>query len=488
MELIPLQPEGKSAAVTSCKIVESLEDRTAIDVRFSGAGMNLSAVISFGHSPIIEVKPNGKMKGMGFKSPIEFAVIPGFVGDDLVFAPGSFPSAETLHIPTENVLVGLLSGEDGVSVVTWPGRKQEVTPVLKRSKGEGRVFESVQVENGGERIHLAVLDGAGIWHREELKSSYLEKDIAIDWRRPFPAKWKTQLDEDGVKTTYGFRDSRRKEFWRGGVGTYTYPVWFSGERAFYHLGKKVPPKGQSLVYFLERAKGTPGEVSTPADIMKLTLSNEEYKGMLDFEGRKLTSDSRPDPCVGAATCGVTDKFKPIFESGKEVQRREYIQGGIEDMIYHLTVLTERVRQYQDFAREMMAYLAVTKKDRPELRSFLDEMEEVAGEFTAAYQQEKANIKTLEYAEELGRKTLALSQERRSGNLAAFLEIKGEWTGMGGSLEGLNRKLHTVARALSQRAGYGCVGQPEAVEVAKEIRRRVKKLLRNPNSYEMWSYD
>ena len=488
IELAPLQLKGKPAAITSCKLVRKLDDRAVVDVRFSGAGMNLSAILSFANGPIVEVEPDENTKGISLSGPIEVAVVPGFIGDDLVFDPEHFPSAEALHIPTDYVLVGLLSGEDGMLVATWPEQTQEVTPILKKNKTESRVFESMQIENGGGRIHFAVLDGPGTWHGEALKPSYLEKDVSIDWRRPFPAKWKTQLLEDGVKTTYGFRDSKKKRFWRGGVGTYTYPVWCNGDSAFFHLGKKIPPKGESLVYFLERANDTPKRIFAPADIVKQTIRNDAYERMLDFEGRKLTSDSRPDPCVGTATCGVTDKFKPIFESGKEVEERETIEGGIEDMIYHLSVLTERVHAYQDFAHDTKAYLAAVKRERPQLTSYLEEMEEVVGELIAAYNAQKENIKTLTYAEELGRKTVALAREKRSDNLAAFLKLKGKWTGMGGSLEGLNRKLNTTARKLSQRAGYGCVEQLEAVEIAKEIRRRVKKQLRNPNSYEIWSYD
>ena len=30
-----------------------------------------------------------------------------------------------------------------------------------------------------------------------------------------------------------------------------YPAWFDGEKSFYHLSKKVPPKGESLIYCLE---------------------------------------------------------------------------------------------------------------------------------------------------------------------------------------------------------------------------------------------
>jgi len=97
---------------------------------------------------------------------------------------------------------------------------------------------------------VAGLRAAGIWHKENLPPALLEKEVAIDWKRPFPAKWKTQLSEAGVKTTFTFRASKG-EIWRGVPGSYNYPVWFEEDRALFHLSKKVPPKGAAIIYFLE---------------------------------------------------------------------------------------------------------------------------------------------------------------------------------------------------------------------------------------------
>lgn len=494
VELAPLQLKGKAANIVSCKILRNF---ATVEAHFSAKeiGKNLSAIFSFSKKRIIEVKPDENMKGISLLSPIEFAVVPSFVSDDLIFDPRVYPSVETLHIPSENLFSGLLKGKDSMLVITWPEGKQEMRLILdnkacaeERSKGKEHLFESVDFENDGKTFYLAILisDAPGIWHKEKLRSSYLEKDIALDWSRPFPAKWITQLHEDGVKTTFKFRESKKKRFWRGGVGTYTYPVWFKGETAFYHLGKKIPPEGESLVYFFEGSKNTSSSVSTPADIVKQTLGVQAYERILDFEGRKVQPAHRPNTVVGGATCGVTDKFKPIFKAGKETEKKEYIKAGIEDMLSHLTILTERANAYQDFAHEMIEFLALMKKDKPRLKPFLDKMENITKELITAYHRQKENIKTLEYAQELGEKTEALTQRHRSDNYSTFLEHKRAWTGMGGSLEGLNRKLHTITRKLFQEAGYSCVEQPEAIKIAEEIRRRTQKHLRKPNQYEIWS--
>ena len=91
-------------------------------------------------------------------------------------------------------------------------------------------------------------------------------------------------------------------------------------------------------------------------------------------------------------------------------------------------------------------------------SFLYEMEAVTYELVAAYEAQKENIRDLAYARGLGRETHTLAREKRPDNLTAFLKLKGRWTGMGGALEGLNRKLNTVARKLHQQAVLRIVGE------------------------------
>ena len=489
IELIPLQLKGKTANIVSCKILSNTDDEAIVEVYFSAKEMekNLSAIFSFSKKQIIEVKPAENMKGISFLSPIEFAIVPSFISDDLIFDPIDYPSGEMLHIPSENILVGLLEGEDSMLVITRPKGKQELKLTLDNKEGKSHLFESIDFENDGKSVYLSLSEAPGIWHREDSKPSYLEKDVAIDWKRPFSAKWITQLYEDGVKTTYTFEESepKTKGLWRAGIGHYTHPVWFKEENAFYHLSKKIPPKGESLIYFLER-KGTPASISTPVDVMKQTLDNQTYESIIDSDGRRNRSLTRPDSVVGTATCGVTDRLKPIFEAGEEIEKKEYIKSGVEDMLYFLAKERERALEYQDFAHEMLEFLTSMKKDKPELKPFLDKMESITKEIIAAYEHEKENIKDLEYAKKLAKETEALTQRRSPDNLAAFMKLKEKWTGMGGAVDALNRKLHTITRKLFQEAGYSCVGQRETVKIAEEIRRQTIKCLRRPVSYEIWS--
>jgi hypothetical protein len=58
--------------------------------------------------------------------------------------------------------------------------------------------------------------------------------------------------------------------------------------------------------------------------------------------------------------------------------------------------------------------------------------------------------------------------------------------MGGAQDELVGKYHSITRKLFQEAGYGCVNQPKAVDIAEQVRARCRKCLRNPDGYEIWA--
>jgi hypothetical protein len=486
VEVIPLELKAEPARITRCGVLQNSGDEAVLEVVFSGekTGKNLSSIFSFGKKCIVEIRPSENVKGISLLGPIRYGVVPDFLSDDLILDPREYPLLETLHVPSANVFVGLLEGENDMLTVTWPEGKQRVRLIPHRKRREPGLIESVDVENDGKSVFLAVLSAPGIWHEEVLKPSYLEKDISIAWKRPFPAKWITQLLEDSVKTTYTFQEIRPEKFWRGGVGFYPYPVWFQDGATFYRLGKKIPPEGKSLVYSLER-KGTPVSVSTPVDIMKDTLGGQVCSALLDVEGRRLRSHIRKDAVIGAATCEVTDGMQPVFEAGKEVEKKEYIHGGVDDMVYFIARQRQRIEEYQDFAGRMMDYLDQTGQARPDLRTFIDEARAITQEIIQQHDRERENMKTLAYADGLARETKALTLKKDPGNLARFNDLKMRWRRMGGTQDTLVCKFHTITRKLFQRTGYGCVDRPEAIPVADEIRNLCKQCLRNPDGYEIW---
>jgi len=486
LQFVPLELKGRPARITHCSILQNTGQDAALEVTFSGEGKNLPAVIAFDRAGIVDIKPGRNFKGISLISPIEHGIVPSFIGDDLIFSPGQYASTNTLCVPTENLFAGLLAGQNDMLVVTWPEGKQQMKLVLGGNQQGPRLIESVDFDNDGKSLYLAVLSAPGIWHKEELKPAYLEKDVTIDWKRPFRAKWITQLSEGRVQTTYTFRETKGN-IWRGVIGHYTYPVWFSSDNASYRLSKKIPPKGQSIIYFLER-KDTPASVLAPVDIMKATLGRQTCDAILDLPGRKLRTHHRRggQGVRRACTCGCTEAIQAVFDAGQERQRKEYVEEAIDDMVYFVDRHMKRINEYQDFANEMLDFLNRTWQTAGDLEPFLDRIAEIVREIPQEYQSKQELIKNMKYIDDLTWQTKALTRKKQPGNLPAYEELSMKWRRMGGAQDDLVAQCHRITRKLFQEAGYGCTSSPKAVAIAQQIRARCTKCLRYADGYEIWA--
>jgi hypothetical protein len=485
-QLSPLDTISGSAAIRNCAILRNAGDEAILEVTFGGSGsLDQTATFSFGRTQIVEIKPGDKMAGMRVQSPMAYGVVPSFIADDLIFDPADYSPATNLYVPSESMLVGLERGENNLLVVTWPKGKQRVSLGLAEDQGT-RLVESVHLETEGQSFHLAALSAPGIWHRDELKPTYLEKDVASGWKRPFAAKWKTQLVEAGVTTTFNIRETKG-DIWRGVPGSYTYPVWFEGDTVYYHLGKKVPPKGQSIIYFLE-GQNTPLSITTPADILQETLGRAAAGEILDLAGRKLRTHHRRggDGVHRACTCGCTEAIQAVFEAHQEESRKQYVAGAVDDMTFFVRCHVGRIGEYQRFAEDLTQYLHGQATAAPGLKDYLDNLEQIVGQIPHECEVQKENMKSPAYMNDLVKKTLALTSTDGTNNLTAYNELLKAWRGMGGAQDYVVAQCHALTRKLAQEAGYGCVNQPKAVPVAEEVRRRCRQTLRNPDGYEIWA--
>jgi hypothetical protein len=294
------------------------------------------------------------------------------------------------------------------------------------------------------------------------------------------------LDEAGVKTRFTFKESKQEKIWRGVTGSYVYPVWFNQDGAFYHLSKKVLPKGESIVYFVERSQ-TPDSVVAPIDVLKTTLGRSTSDGILDIAGRKLRTHHRRGAAGvrRACTCGCTEAIQAVFEAHQETDRIEYVDGAVDDMVFFVRRHVERLEEYRAFAADVMELINQTRKAVPDLKPFLDGIEATVREIPQEYDNQRENIKTLDYTDELDRKTKALTRKSDPANLSNYMELSKQWRAMGGAQDSVLGLYHSVTRRLFQEAGYGCAERPKAVEIAQEIRKRCRACLRNPDGYEIW---
>lgn len=440
----------------------------------------------FDRSGMVEIRPAKSRPNLRLVAPIEHGIVPGFIGDDLVYSGVPAGQNTPLHLPSENVFVGLLTGGNHELVVTWPNGPHDLRLEPASGPVRSRGFQSLDLNTAGQPVYLAALAAPGLWHRHPLVATNLEADVALPWKRPFPARWKTQLLEAGVKTTFTFRDART-QIWRGVPGSYSYPVWFEGDTAVVHPSKKVPPKGDVLVYCLE-GEGSPPAFTPPAEIVKATLGRALADERLDPTGRRLRTHHRRggEGVRRACTCGCTEAIQALFEAGQEVDRKDDIRSALDDMIYFVGQHLDRIGEYQNFAGRLIQRLDEASKDVPELKTYLDGLKEIATRIPQECTLQQENMKSPEHADDLARRTLALTSRKDPGNIKAYMELLKAWRDMGGAQDYVVAQCHVVARQLHQEAGYAAADHPKAASLAREIRQLCRQILRNPDGYEIWA--
>jgi hypothetical protein len=488
-EICPGPSVEHLAGTRRVDIVRNAADEIVLRIRLeSSDSTDASCTFALGRDEILEIKPSAATRSWTLKSDLAYAVAPGFIGDDLTFSAQEQPAeVGQLWFPAENLALGLVDGEAAALVLTWPQGSQNVKLRLGEPQGSKRLITALDFENDGKSLFLAALSAPGIWHREGLNPTFLEKDVPLKWKRPFPARWKTQLYEEGVKTTFNFRNGRG-QVWRGVPGSYEYPVWFEGDDAVLHLSKKVAPKGEALIYYLE-GQNTPPSIPAPVDILRSTLGRSAAESILDADGRKLRTHHRRggEGVRRACTCGCTEAIQAVFQAGEEVTEKSYIEGALDDMVFFVHQHVERINEYRTFAAELDGFLKKQAQESPQVEPFVSSLTQTLGQLSQEYEVQKENMKSFEYADDLVRQTLALTGRKDTNNFKAYMDLLKAWREMGGAQDYVLAQCHMITRKLCQEAGYGCARGPvEAVALGEAVRKRCRQILRNPDGYEIWA--
>jgi hypothetical protein len=253
------------------------------------------------------------------------------------------------------------------------------------------------------------------------------------------------------------------------------------------LSKKVQPKGESLIYCVE-GQGTPAAILTPVDVFKTTLGRPFTDSILDAEGRKLRTHHRRggEGVHRACTCGCTEAIQALFEAGQEVARKEDIKSDLEDMMYFVHRHVDRIDEYRHFADGLLKDLQAKQTSGSDLSEYIERLQTILKQIPQEYEVQKENMKSFSYADDLVKRTLALTDQHGPDNLKAYMELLKEWRAMGGAQDYVLARCHNIIRNFAQEAGYGCTDKPQAVALAEELRTRARQCLRNPDGYEIWA--
>jgi len=472
LRVISFDADGRNTErIQSCKPSKT-SDGVAVEVIFVSDGNRAKARFLFDSVGTMKVEPAERFGGLEIEGEIEFALVPSPPLEDIIYDPARISSA-VVHVPSENLLMGLMERGDGAFFCAWGEGGQRVALRLQGDDGK-RFIKTARIELDGKPLFLRLVALPGIWHRERLKADSLERDVEIDWRRPFDAKWKTELLEGGIRTTFIFRNKKGKK-WRPVLGFYTFPVWFEGERTMFHLSKKVRPPDYILIYALD------GHNDTPVGMAKEKLGSVPSLTPIVHLGRY------PKDTIGIQNCDGRGWVMWIFRLGLQRREREILREVFKDFLFSIRTDCSRLEEYPAFMTSLKKRLISWREgaSRDELRSFFDrlirKLEQAEQEYWRRLENKRASEHLkVEIALIEGLNKL-VDEEGTEIYPEAYELLRG--IRMWGRIEVIPGRVGGMLRELFAMAGYDCADAEAAVPYAERIRRDIRNFLLTRETHE-----
>jgi hypothetical protein len=483
MSLVPLGANDERATgIVSCKVTGSSSDGATCEVRFSTRTQPIEASFVFSRAGAIQVRPSESLRALSVSAAFAYGVLPSRQLDDNVYAADGYPELARLHIPSENLFVGLLEGNNRIVVCAWPSGEQSVSLVLDGPAGN-RGIEALELNLAGREAFLGAFAAPGIWHEVTLGPAYEEQENALDWKPPFPAAWRTQLTELGVPTAFRLLPSRERP-WRPTVGYYNYPLFLEGGKVLLSLHKKLECEGRALIYALE------GHEKTPYAFLTANLGAQEQRRIVELH--PVLSDYALDPSFATSSlvmnshCAGRDQLKyTTLTVGAQAREIAFLDTHIDDRARECGVIAthsvERsLRCMDELDKQINAWLTADR-DSPAVASFLQGLKGSLATMQQEYRERldgRSPDAIRRHIAEVARDFKATIREGAGRELCPeILFYINELNAIISLEEDATRRFGTAGRGLFQEAGYTCVGDPRAAKLAVEVRSRLREQMR-----------
>ncbi len=513
-------PDGTRRALLSAVTAPSTLDRlglienTRAGVVFeavwrSAAGtMSLKFRLKRGEASV-EVEPGAGAKRLRVECASRLLVLSDFFADDIVIDAARIPGPMA-EIPSENFLLQPSGPGDALVMTVFENREQDVRLALS-GEGVDRRIAASEIEFGAsKKVWVAVLSEPRIWHSVEVRAEDANKVIPLDWTMPFPASWRVELMRpNGLTDSWDMLLQNRKgeEYvkpaWFGGpaekvndatrrrftevLGFFPYPAWSDPERRGYLQPMELKTRtqfvpvlsyrGPAILYPLSRVPETPADRFTVVDVARACLGVGPCDYILDVEGQK-------QEYKGVATCNARDLIEDIYKKGQQKARRAEILKALDDTLAFVTHIRARITVYVEFGRKLREYFASQKKAHPELVATIDELDRVAQEMEARFEERAERIQSPAYVARLNDEFRKDALEAEGADAPPKAKAYGEaLTRVGGNQDKLVSECRWVARTLRQQAALLLAGEPRLGLVAAEVRSRTQVVLKNPSQHE-----
>lgn len=193
-----------AGAVTKAAVTKLEEDEAVVRVTQGNAQADIRLAAG---QAFVEVKPVADARAVEVCGRMRYGVLPDFFGNDVVFDPRRYKS-DKLVTSAENFLLGLLEGGDAIAMCVWKGRpapaegkaakpaseeREPEVDVFFAGQGKERILDRSRIEFCGQAVFVGLLAAKQIWLEKEISAEPAQKPVAVEWARPFEAKWRADF-------------------------------------------------------------------------------------------------------------------------------------------------------------------------------------------------------------------------------------------------------------------------------------------------------
>lgn len=482
VEIVPIGPGGEEPdAVTACKATQDAADQAVVSTTFRAGQVQLEATFHFTPAGTVRVACGPAAGSVAIRAPIAVGILPGISMEDVLYRPERYAGRPAVHVPAENWFAGLIEGNNGMVACAWPG---DGHALLLEPDGDADPpvrFKTIEIAVDGQDLYVEVLAGPAMWRREPFELAYLEKTVPLDWRRPFPAVYKTQLAMRGETTTvrtFTFLKKTNVQY-RPEVGTCVWPVWFQDETPMMRLSKRIPPRGDAIIYPFDEGDRTLMGFLQRTPVADLVIQRNKHA--------LLPQGPRGVANVGFVACGGTDMIRAtIFALGAQEREKEFLNDYADFLADYVAIVQQRHAGFLAFINETHGRISgwiAAHEDDPEVRAYLERMLEIADDADDGVRRQLelygANTPE-EHMARASRGADRLKELLDTGHPEVFPEcdqIVHECNRLAwGHAEVVGMRFSMLARQWAQEAALAASDDPRTLEYARAIRAATRSAL------------
>lgn len=469
--LIPLPAGGRSlTGWSSVKILENNPGAVMVEAPLHTArGRRLIVVcrLTTGQR-VLEIRPGKGADRLVVWGKSRYLLVPDFFADDMVFGPAAFDRPR-LGLPAENFSLSLLEGGDAIAMCVWKSSRQDATALLYED-GERRVVGGCEIQcTGGRPVWVALMESPDIWHGRVFSADDRGKEIVLDWRPPFPARWRADfVRPDGVAESCNFNGSPPDDG----------PCRFDADRAVVRIPPAEEtspverPRGTIVVYPIDRSRATPLTAFCPTDVLRNTLGVGPCQYVLQTEG--LASDANPTPQE------VINWIEKQFAKKKARESSGQIRQLLGQMTEHVAEVQAKIERYAALARDVQA-LCAAEKQNGQASAAAETLGRIAGRLERTVAVGRGATEPAERAAKLAGAIVGLIGGQDAP--AELRRLGAEVRALGVALDRTLSKCRMTVRWLRQQAREYAGEATAGAALAGRVQARAEQVLQNIGNHD-----